>query len=178
MPVSFWPHCNTLHHEHWLLVLSEEPSLNLEETRTGGQGCDRLGAVRSVTPSSARTTRRGAVSRIIGLFFSLLVVSCATSQSSKKVTSADDGSDNKEWTADSPSGDSGSASSSDSSSESDSSPKSNNSSAKTLPPGPNCTDQKGDVQECMADGDCCKGFYCGLDPEGNTRQKVCLYGGG
>jgi hypothetical protein len=29
----------------------------------------------------------------------------------------------------------------------------------------------------MSDGDCCKNFYCGLDPEGNTRQKVCLYGG-
>jgi hypothetical protein len=49
--------------------------------------------------------------------------------------------------------------------------------SKKLPPGPSCLDQQGNIQECLSDTDCCKHFYCGIDPDGSTRQKVCLFGG-
>ena len=39
---------------------------------------------------------------------------------------------------------------------------------------PKCTDESGDPRECMADSDCCDGFYCGIDPEGSTRIRTCL----
>ena len=41
-----------------------------------------------------------------------------------------------------------------------------------------CTDEAGEKIECDSDADCCDGFYCGLDPEGSTRIKTCVYGGG
>ena len=53
--------------------------------------------------------------------------------------------------------------------------------ANKLPPpeGPpaECRDEAGDPIECSSDDDCCPGFYCGLDPEGSTRIKTCVYGG-
>ncbi len=54
-----------------------------------------------------------------------------------------------------------------------------NSTSVNKPPadGPSCLDAQGNVQECMDDRDCCKDFYCGIDPDGSTRIKVCLYGG-
>jgi len=48
---------------------------------------------------------------------------------------------------------------------------------ESRPPGPECVDARGDTVECLSDKDCCKGFYCGIDPDGSTRIKVCLYGG-
>jgi hypothetical protein len=51
-----------------------------------------------------------------------------------------------------------------------------------LPPpeGPpeECVDEMGNPVECDFDKDCCEGFYCGLDPQGSTRIKTCVYGGG
>lgn len=44
--------------------------------------------------------------------------------------------------------------------------------------GPECLDSDGYDIECLSDKDCCSGFYCGHDPEGSTRVKTCLYGGG
>ena len=32
-------------------------------------------------------------------------------------------------------------------------------------------------KECLSDDDCCQGFYCGKDPEGSSRIKVCIDGG-
>ena len=32
-------------------------------------------------------------------------------------------------------------------------------------------------KECLGDSDCCQGFYCGKDPEGSSRIKVCIEGG-
>ncbi len=32
-------------------------------------------------------------------------------------------------------------------------------------------------KECLGDDDCCQGFYCGKDPEGNQRIKVCIDSG-
>jgi hypothetical protein len=40
-----------------------------------------------------------------------------------------------------------------------------------------CLDNSGGKVECMSDTDCCKGFYCGIDPEGSTRIKTCIFGG-
>jgi len=48
---------------------------------------------------------------------------------------------------------------------------------ESRPPGPECVDSRGDTVECLTDKDCCKGFYCGIDPDGSPRIKVCLYGG-
>jgi hypothetical protein len=42
--------------------------------------------------------------------------------------------------------------------------------------GPSCTDSSGKPIECLGDEDCCEGFYCGIDPEGSTRIKVCILG--
>jgi hypothetical protein len=41
-----------------------------------------------------------------------------------------------------------------------------------------CYDEQGEPVECLSDADCCEGFYCGIDPEGSTRIKTCIYGGG
>ncbi len=40
-----------------------------------------------------------------------------------------------------------------------------------------CT-ESGEKIECNSDKDCCPNFYCGIDPEGSTRIKTCIYGGG
>jgi hypothetical protein len=37
--------------------------------------------------------------------------------------------------------------------------------------------EAGEKIECNSDKDCCPGFYCGIDPEGSTRIKTCIYGG-
>ncbi len=37
--------------------------------------------------------------------------------------------------------------------------------------------EAGEKIECLSDADCCKGFYCGIDPEGSTRIKTCIFGG-
>lgn len=42
--------------------------------------------------------------------------------------------------------------------------------------GKTCTDPSGEPLECLADADCCEGFYCGIDPEGSTRIKTCIPG--
>ena len=53
-----------------------------------------------------------------------------------------------------------------------------------LPPasGPSheCLDEENEPVECETDEECagCDGFYCGLDPQGSTRQKICIWGGG
>ena len=44
--------------------------------------------------------------------------------------------------------------------------------------GASCTDPSGEPLECLSDEDCCEGFYCGIDPQGSTRIKTCLDGGG
>jgi hypothetical protein len=98
----------------------------------------------------------------------LAVIFAACSSAPKKSAKNSSDSEFKEWGSDS--------------SESSSSPREEESEFKDpkkekLPEGPNCLDTKGDVQECMNDADCCKGFYCGIDPAGSTRIKVCLYGG-
>ena len=53
---------------------------------------------------------------------------------------------------------------------------------RSLPPseGPEqtCVDSENEPVKCESDKDCCQGFYCGLDPEGSTRIKTCVYGGG
>jgi hypothetical protein len=109
----------------------------------------------------------------------LLLAGCASSNAGKKAASSEDATDNKPWNSES-SGNSDSNSTdegSGGSTKSDASPRINYTSENKLPPGPACLNQQGDVQDCMQDGDCCKNFYCGFDPEGNTRQKVCLYAG-
>jgi hypothetical protein len=40
-----------------------------------------------------------------------------------------------------------------------------------------CEDNSGNKIECLSDKDCCPGFYCGIDPEGSTRIKTCIFGG-
>ena len=43
-----------------------------------------------------------------------------------------------------------------------------------------CLDEQGEPVQCESDEECsgCQGnFYCGLDPQGSTRQKVCIFGG-
>lgn len=107
------------------------------------------------------------MSRLLVLSLAFVLAACgAQSKSGKKASSSD--SDFKEW------GSSGSESASgDQEEESEyKDPK-----QEALPEGPSCLDGKGDVQECLQDSDCCKGFYCGIDPAGSTRIKVCLYGG-
>jgi hypothetical protein len=53
---------------------------------------------------------------------------------------------------------------------------------QNLPPpeGPaeKCLDSENQPAKCDSDQDCCEGFYCGMDPEGSTRIKTCVYGGG
>ena len=108
------------------------------------------------------------MSRLLALSLALLLAACsASSKSSKKPASAD--SEFKEWGSDS----------SESSSKGDDEEESEFKDPKKekLPEGPNCVDDKGDVKECLHDSDCCRGFYCGIDPAGSSRIKVCLYGG-
>ncbi len=45
-------------------------------------------------------------------------------------------------------------------------------------PAEECLDENDNPIECESDKDCCEGFYCGLDPQGSTRIKTCVYGGG
>ena len=101
------------------------------------------------------------MSRLLALSLAVLLAACsASSNSGKKASSAD--SEFKE---------SSTENTESTSSESEDSPK------ETPEEGPSCLDAKGDAQECTTDSDCCKGFYCGIDPAGSTRIKVCLYGG-
>lgn len=113
-------------------------------------------------PDGGRVT----VSRLLALSLALLLAACSSAHKSGKKASSSDN-EFKEWGSDS------SESSSDDEEESEyKDPK-----QEKLPAGPNCLDSKGDVQECLHDSDCCKGFYCGIDPSGSPRIKVCLYGG-
>lgn len=111
------------------------------------------------------------MSRLQALSLALLLAACsASSKSSKKPSSAD--SESKEW------GSSESSESSESSSKGEEEESEFKDPKKEkLPEGPNCLDQKGDVKECLHDSDCCRNFYCGIDPTGSPRIKVCLYGG-
>ena len=108
------------------------------------------------------------MSRLQALSLALLLAACsASSKSSKKPSSAD--SEFKEW---------GSSESSETSSKGDEEePEFKDPKKEKLPEGPNCLDQKGDVKECLHDSDCCRNFYCGIDPTGSPRIKVCLYSG-
>jgi hypothetical protein len=40
-----------------------------------------------------------------------------------------------------------------------------------------CVGENHKPKECLGDTDCCPGFYCGKDPEGSSRVKVCIEGG-
>ena len=40
-----------------------------------------------------------------------------------------------------------------------------------------CLGDNHQPKECLGDDDCCQGFYCGKDPEGSSRIKVCIDGG-
>jgi hypothetical protein len=107
------------------------------------------------------------VSRLLVLSLALVLAACAArSKSGKRASSSDDG-DFKQW----------GSQSSEPSKEEDDEPEYKDPKREALPEGPSCLDTKGDVQECLADSDCCKGFYCGIDPAGSPRIKVCLYGG-
>lgn len=39
-----------------------------------------------------------------------------------------------------------------------------------------CLGENHKAKECLSDSDCCQGFYCGKDPEGSSRIKVCIEG--
>ena len=107
------------------------------------------------------------MSRLQALSLVLLLAACsASSKSSKKPSSAD--SEFKEW---------GSGSSESSAKDDEEESEYKDPKEEKLPEGPNCLDTKGDVMECIHDSDCCRGFYCGIDPAGSPRIKVCLYGG-
>lgn len=107
------------------------------------------------------------MSRLLVLSLALVLAACAArSKSGKKAASSDD-SEFKEWGSES----------SESSASKDDEPEFKDPKQEALPEGPSCLDTKGDVQECLNDADCCKGFYCGIDPAGSPRIKVCLYGG-
>lgn len=121
------------------------------------------------------------MSRLLALTVALLLVGCTHAGQKKVANSGDSDSSSESASTES---DKDSDKNSDSESKS---PKSKSSGGdesdvgyakgKKLPPGPACLDQQGNVQECTSDGDCCKNFYCGFDPDGSARQKVCLYGG-
>ncbi len=53
--------------------------------------------------------------------------------------------------------------------------------SSTAPPDesqdPRCLGESGSERQCLADNECCTGFYCGIDPGGSNRIKVCLYNG-
>jgi hypothetical protein len=105
------------------------------------------------------------VSRLLVLSLALVLAACAARSKSGKRASSSDDSEFKEWGAES----------SESSKDDDSEYK--DPKQEALPEGPSCLDTKGDVQQCLSDSDCCKGFYCGIDPAGSPRIRVCLYGG-
>lgn len=127
------------------------------------------------------------MSRLLTVLVVVLFAGCASSGSGKHASNAHD----SDLSSSFKSSDSDSTDSDSANSESDSDAKSNAKSGddsvdaddvsyakkQQLPPGPACLDQSGSVQECMSDTDCCKNFYCGIDPTGSPRQKVCLYGG-
>lgn len=94
--------------------------------------------------------------------------------------SADDGASSSKSSRSDASGESSESKGSDDSKDSGDSSSSDKSQISTNkpPPGPSCLTAQGAVQECMGDSDCCRDFYCGIDPDGSTRIKVCLYGGG
>ncbi|HEY5960821.1 MAG TPA: hypothetical protein VIV60_29905 [Polyangiaceae bacterium] len=105
--------------------------------------------------------------RLLALSLALCLAACgAGNKTVKKAPSSD--SEVKEW---------GSESSESSASNDESEPEFKDPKREKLPDGPSCLDTKGDVQECLHDSECCKGFYCGIDPTGSPRIKVCLYGG-
>ena len=105
--------------------------------------------------------------RLLVLCLAFVLAACgAQSKSGKKASSSE--SEYKEW---------GSEKSESSSTEDEPEPEFKDPKREKLPDGPSCLDAKGDVQECLHDSDCCKGFYCGIDPAGSPRIKVCLYGG-
>jgi hypothetical protein len=39
-----------------------------------------------------------------------------------------------------------------------------------------CLGENHKAKECSSDEDCCQGFYCGKDPEGSSRIRVCIEG--
>lgn len=109
------------------------------------------------------------MSRLLVVSLALVLAACAArSKSGKKASSSDDG-EFKEWGSES--------SESSTSGGSDDGSEYKDPKQEALPEGPSCLDTKGDVQECINDSECCKGFYCGIDPAGSPRIKVCLYGG-
>ena len=120
------------------------------------------------------------MSRLLALTVALLLVGCTHAGQKKVANSGDSDSSSESASTES---DKDSDKNSDSESKSPKSKSSGDESdvgyakGKKLPPGPACQDQQGNVQECMSDGDCCKNFYCGFDPDGSARQKVCLFGG-
>ena len=77
---------------------------------------------------------------------------------------------------------SGSSAPSETADETDKDDTATESSGGGMPPpeGPpeECVDEMDNPVECNFDKDCCEGFYCGIDPEGSTRIKTCVYGGG
>jgi hypothetical protein len=128
----------------------------------------------SYTPSVSEFGRqhpnggRVTVSRLQALSLALLLAACSASSKSSKPPSPAD-SEFKEW---------GSSESSEPSPKGDEEkPEFKEPQKEKLPEAPSCLDQKGDAMECLHDSDCCRGFYCGIDPTGSPRIKVCLYGG-
>lgn len=113
------------------------------------------------------------MSRLLVLSLALVLASCAARSKSGKRASSSDDSEFKEWGSES----SESSKKADSNADSDGDAEYKDPKQEALPEGPSCLDTKGDVQECLNDSDCCKGFYCGIDPAGSSRIKVCLYGG-
>jgi hypothetical protein len=93
----------------------------------------------------------------------VLALACASSGKSPPSDTPDDGDYDSDW---------------DTESDDDIDPNA----GEGLPPpqGPpeECLDEQGEPIECLSDADCCEGFYCGIDPEGSTRIKTCVYGGG
>jgi hypothetical protein len=130
------------------------------------EGCGKMRLVRFGPRSRAPNGGRVTVSRLLALSLALLLAACSgASKSGNKASSAD--SDSKEW------GSEGSSAPS----KDDAQPEPKEPKQETLTTTPSCLDPKGDPQQCLHDSDCCKGFYCGIDPAGSPRIKVCLYGG-
>ncbi|MGC4063046.1 MAG: hypothetical protein QM784_00020 [Polyangiaceae bacterium] len=107
------------------------------------------------------------MSRSSFMLLACVCLSCSAANSGNKAASASDADQSSPSASAGTEGENG-ASASEGASDGD---------EQKLPPGPSCLNQQGDVQECLSDTDCCKNFYCGIDPDGSTRQKVCLFGG-
>jgi hypothetical protein len=123
------------------------------------------------------TSRRGGrvtVSRSFFILLAWICLSCSASNSGSKSASASDA-DNSSTSTSAAKDDEGASNAEDDSSSSDATDEDGQ--KQKLPPGPSCLDQQGNIQECLSDTDCCKNYYCGIDPDGSARQKVCLYGG-